>query len=65
MILRIVKGMKVLIKVDKIAEGILSHQEEPVEEIQMRNQEKILNQLHHQEKRRKDIWISWQTKKPN
>ena len=47
MILRIVKGMKVLIKVDKIAEGILSHQEEPVEEIQMRNQEKILNQLHH------------------
>lgn len=46
MILRIVKGMRVPIKVDKTAGGILSHQEEAVEEIQMRNQEKILNQLH-------------------
>lgn len=65
MILRKVKGMKVPIKVDQIAEEILSHQEEELEEIQMKNQEKIHNQLHLQEKRKRDIWISWQTKKQN
>jgi hypothetical protein len=58
-----VKGMKVIIKVDKIAEEIISYHQEEAEEIQMRNLEKSLCQLLQLEKRKKDIWTNWLTKK--